>query len=61
MLHPMTRIGMKLEHLLKTIFDQVLIPVIVMDAEHRVVYANENGLQVFGVPRNAEFEQPDAR
>jgi two-component system, cell cycle sensor histidine kinase and response regulator CckA len=43
--------GMRPANLLETIFDQVLIAVMVVDTEHRVVYANDPALQIFGIPR----------
>jgi signal transduction histidine kinase len=42
------------EHLLETIFNQVFIAVIVVDAQQRVVYANEHAFQLFEVPRNTD-------
>lgn len=43
--------GMRPANLLETIFDQVLIAVIVVDAEHRIVYANDPAIRIFGIPR----------
>jgi nitrogen-specific signal transduction histidine kinase len=39
--------------LLETIFNQVLIAVLVLDEERRIVYANEPALKVLGISRAA--------
>lgn len=45
--------GMRPANLLETIFDQVLIAVVVVDADHRIAYANDPALQMFGISRDA--------
>lgn len=45
--------GMRPANLLETIFNQVLVAVAVIDAEHRIAYANDLALQIFGIPRTA--------
>jgi PAS domain S-box-containing protein len=46
-------VGKRSPGLLETIFDQVDVAVAAVDAQHRVVYANEHALQIFGVARGA--------
>jgi two-component system, cell cycle sensor histidine kinase and response regulator CckA len=53
----MTTFGMRPPNLLETIFDQVFIAVAVVDAQHRVVYANEHVMRTFGVPQTANVSQ----
>jgi signal transduction histidine kinase len=53
----MTTFGMRPPNLLETIFDQVFIAVAVLDAQHRVVYANEYVMRTFGVPQTANVSQ----
>jgi two-component system cell cycle sensor histidine kinase/response regulator CckA len=48
----MSTFGMRPANLLETIFDQVLVAVMVVDSEHRVVYANDLALQMFGIARS---------
>jgi PAS domain S-box-containing protein len=47
----MTVFGEHPENLLETIFNNVHIAVAVVDAQHRVVYANDLALQVLGISR----------
>jgi signal transduction histidine kinase len=49
--------GMRPGNLLETIFDQVCIAVAVVDTEHRIAYANDQALQIFGISR-AIFTDP---
>jgi signal transduction histidine kinase len=55
----MNTFGTHPANLLETIFDQVSIVVIVADAQRRIVYANEQALQLFGVPRTTGPSQFD--
>jgi signal transduction histidine kinase len=43
--------GMYPANLLETIFDQVLLAVLVVDTEHRIAYANNQALQILGIPQ----------
>jgi signal transduction histidine kinase len=55
----MNTFGTHPANLLETIFDQVSIAVIVADAQRRIVYANEQALQLFRVPRTSGPSQFD--
>jgi signal transduction histidine kinase len=43
--------GMYPANLLETIFDQVLLAALVVDTEHRIAYANNQALQILGIPQ----------
>jgi signal transduction histidine kinase len=44
--------GMRPPNLLETVFDEVFIAVVVLDEEHHIAYANDQALQLFGIPRS---------
>jgi two-component system cell cycle sensor histidine kinase/response regulator CckA len=44
--------GMRPANLLETVFDEMLIAVVVLDEEHRIAYANDEALRLLGVPRS---------
>lgn len=46
-------LGIRPENFLGTIFDQVYIAVVVIDEQHRIVYANDQAVRILGIPRPA--------
>ena len=45
--------GMRPVNLLETVFDEIVIAVAVIDANHQLAYANDSALQILGLPGSA--------